>query len=184
MTIDELKAEWNRTSLRVEELEKDNAQLANELRCTKLQPSLRKLQSTYLWMAILSVAMLLIGIPFFKYYFAARVTATMTLPLFFWEFLFLICTIADTTLYYRVKGINLSEMSVSDVATRARSCRKFHLLSQAVLLPIAIAFICVFFLDVDPDARIGIIIGGAIGFAIGLRKWLQIMRSYKALMSE
>lgn len=183
MTIDQLKEEWTRTSLRVAELEKTNMELTDELRQTKLRPSLERLKSTYLRMAFISIIMIAVS-PFFFYYGFAHIWVNrVTIPIFLWQALFLISFIGDTTLYFRIKKISLATMTVDEVAWRARSCRKFHLICQAVMIPIAIAFIWVLFLDASDASRFGMLIGGLIGLAFGIYKWLQIMRSYRTLMA-
>lgn len=183
MTIDELKAEWNRTSLRVEELEKDNAQLANELHRTKLLPSQTRLASSYRGMMIAGWA-LVIGGPFFFFcLFSHFWPAPVVVPLIFWEVLFLIGATGDTWLYRNACGIDLGKMTVEEVAARAYKGRKVHLILQAVMIPIAVAFLWYLYLDAPADGRIGMLIGGAIGVSFGFCEWLRIMRSYKALIA-
>lgn len=183
MTIDQLKEEWTRTSLRMAELEKTNMQLTDELRQSKRTPSLVRLKSIYLRMAFISLVMIAISPMFFYYGFGHHLLNGVTMPIFLWQALFLISFIGDTTLYFRVKKIDLSSMGVEEVAQRAKSCRKFHLICQAVMIPIAISFLWVLYLDASSDARFGMFIGGVVGLAVGLHKWLQIMRSYRTLMA-
>lgn len=179
--IDELKNQWRATTLRLEQLEQDNARLTAELRESRLQPSLHRLACSYRNMAIVAAVMLVLAYPFFFLIWVniwpAPITAVFTL----WLVVFGLCLVEDTCLYSGVKAINLATMSVEEVRRRATKCRKMHLICQAVLMPIAVAFLWVLYVQA-PQGRIGMLVGGLIGAAFGVYKWLQIMRAYRQLI--
>lgn len=183
MTLDELKDQWKQTSLKVEQLENDNARLTAELQGTRLRPSIDRLQSSYRGMATASWVMFLGTYPFIFILFDAIWPVSVFVPGILWAVLFFIGAIADTWLYLNAKKIDVASMSVDEVAARAMRGRKGHLIAQCIMIPVAVALLWILFVSV-PDGRLGMIIGGSIGLCFGIYKWLQIMRAYRALMGE
>lgn len=179
--IDELKLQWSQTSLRLEQLERDNARLTSELRESRLQPSLHRLAASYRNMSIVGWVMLALAYPFLYLIWAKIWPAPVTTILILWLLVFGFCVAEDTYLYLKVKAIDLASMSVEEVRLRAMKCRKTHLICQGILIPIAVAFLWVLYVQA-PEGRWGMLIGGLIGGAFGIHKWLQIMRAYKSLM--
>lgn len=182
MTLDELKNQWKETSLKVEQLENDNARLTAELRGTHLRPSIDRLRSSYRGMMIASWVMFLGTYPFIFILFDAIWPVSVFVPGILWAVLFLMGAVADTWLYVNANKIDLATMSVEEVARRAIRGRKGHLLAQCLMIPVAAVLLWILFVSV-PEGRLGMIIGGSIGLAFGLYKWLQIMRDYRTLAS-
>lgn len=176
--LDELKLQWRQTSLRVAKLEKDKQRLMAELRESKLQPSLRRLASSYRNMSIWSCLMLALTYPIFHILFADLFN---NLPAAIWIAIFLVAIVGDSWLCHLVNRINVAIMTVDEVSKRALQCRRLHLTLQALLIPLLIVFIWVLYYQL-PYGRLGVLIGSIIGCAFGICKWLQLMRDYRSLI--
>lgn len=179
--IDELKLQWSQTSLRIDQLEQDNARLTEELRESKMLPTLHRLAGTYRNMMIIGWCMLAITYPFFFIFWPNIWPTSVVTVAVLWVVVFALCVVEDTYLYLGVKAIDVSTMSVEEVSRRALKCRKIHLIGQSILIPIVVVFLWVLYVQA-PEGRWGMLIGGLIGGAFGLHKWLQIMRAYRSLI--
>jgi len=78
-------------------------------------------------------------------------------------------------------------MRVGEVAAIARLCRRRHHQFMLALIPYA-AFILGMFiyfpLKNGDNVWIGAVVGGILGGAIGLRKYLEMMRDYRRISEE
>lgn len=94
---------------------------------------------------------------------------------------FLTCGIMDTWLYRGLDTIDCLHMSVSEVIEKARYYRKKHLQFVVILIPMAIALLCglAWFTGWEEHILLGMLIGGSIGFAIGLQQLFAFLRDYK-----
>lgn len=100
--------------------------------------------------------------------------------------LFLIIASAmDRWLYYGIKSIDVFTMPVADVVSKTLFYRKRHLQFMIILIPLAfievgaLAYICrnEFFIK-------GMVIGGVVGFAVGVCQFLKFMADYRTVISE
>lgn len=99
---------------------------------------------------------------------------------------FLVCAIMDMTLLCRIKKIDLTHMSVSEVARAALSARKLHHLYQLILIPLALVVVALmaYSYRTEPGAIWGMVFGGIVGGFYGWRVYKQMMRNYKRLTQE
>lgn len=96
---------------------------------------------------------------------------------------FLICGIIDTIFYRMIRTIDVTEMTVSEVASRALHCRKRHLQAIAILFPLAIAIIglMAYIGSGDKYFLIGMGAGAAVGLAIGINQLRNFLHDYRTL---
>lgn len=96
---------------------------------------------------------------------------------------FMTASLMDLWLYRGIKGIDLAEMSVSEVLERAMFLRKRHLQFILVLLPLAFMWIALIVSYVTDDRFFlwGIITGAAVGFIIGLYHLARFLDDYRSL---
>ncbi len=97
---------------------------------------------------------------------------------------FLTTGLIDSWLYRRLKGIDVCRMSVREVALTAIECRKRHHQCMFVLIPFAIGILYLLLFVGYEDlesAKIGAIVGGIIGGAVGIKKYLEMMKDYRIL---
>lgn len=98
-------------------------------------------------------------------------------------FYFGLCAAMDRWLYYGIRGIDCTTMTVSGVAHKAMFYRKRHLQFVLVLIPLAILLIggFLYLTDTDPNVLTGVIVGSIVGLTIGLYNLLQFMTDYRTL---
>lgn len=96
---------------------------------------------------------------------------------------FLICGIIDTIFYRMIRAIDITEMSISDVASRALQCRKRHFQAIAILFPLVIAIIglMAYISSGDKYFLIGMGAGAAVGLAIGILQLRNFLHDYRDL---
>lgn len=171
MDLTEIKQQWN--SLKIKKT-------PTEL--IKRTTSLDQLIRNYRRFAILS----LVCIPcVFSFYRLIEQGELLISPaiiiLFIATMVFSACV--DFYLYSRLKEIDLLSMSVSEVADRARACRRIHLFSQLIGIPMGLAFVIIVAVaSTTVYLRWGLICGALVGLVIGFGKWLEIMRNYRSLL--
>lgn len=173
MNIDEIKQRWNELSIKV-----TSEDLA--IRST----SLDRLIDSYRRFAVLAMVCLPFGNSFLRLMETGELKATPWILILYYAVL-LLSEVVDWTLFSRLKKIDVFKMSVSEVSERVLLCRKIHLISQLVLLPLGLAFVLVVTLSAtDEYLRWGLICGASVGAVIGFVKWLQIMRAYRTLIAS
>lgn len=92
----------------------------------------------------------------------------------------------DWWLYKGVSSIDCYTMTVSEVADKAMYYRKRHLQSMILLIPFAIAMVCIFAKPFISDQLMitTMIIGVIIGLVIGYRQFTLFMASYRNLKRD
>ena len=170
MDMDEMKQQWDSLKIKMTPAE-----------LVKRTTSLDLLIRNYRRFALLALACILGAFSFFQLIQRGEIQASPAImALFIVAMAFSACV--DFYLYSRLREIDLQTMSVSEVAERARACRRIHLISQLILLPMVLAFIgIVAYAAATPALRWGLICGAVFGAVIGFGKWLEIMRTYRSL---
>lgn len=108
-----------------------------------------------------------------------RLTLTLTFCLYF-----TIAAVMDWWLYAGVSRIDVVNMPVSDVATKALFYRKWHHRFIALLIPAAITLVLLLVLALTDNSvpmLAGMFAGAAFGLFIGTRQYLRFMSDYKNL---
>lgn len=96
---------------------------------------------------------------------------------------FLVASMMDFYLWKGVKSINCSTMGVATVAEKARFYRKMHHVFMAVLVVLMVPVLGTLVRAFAGDEYMiwGMVAGGVLGFAIGVRMYLNMMREYRTL---
>lgn len=96
---------------------------------------------------------------------------------------FITCGVMDFWLYRGVGSIDCLRMPVSVVISKALYYRKRHLQFVLILLPLVfgVFFLLALYCNFDRSTLLGMIIGGAFGFAIGLYQLREFMRDYRKI---
>lgn len=181
MDIEDFKKMWNKAEIRPEMTE---PQIFAPMARGRIRTSLDTLADTYRRFAILGLLITQFPWVLLRLGDGGVIQFTWALPLL-WEAVGIISMSVDFTLSRKVRDIDVSTMSVTEVVERARMCRKIHLLSQAVLLPLVIAVICVLGHSIRESFFLyGIIAGATIGIAIGIKQWVRIMKIYRSVIDD
>lgn len=171
-----MKSAWRETAT---SLQTENDRLLTEFRNGNPLTSLERLRNRYRRFAILGFTMLPLSCVFMlKSIFPIEGGIWITLSFIVY---FLTCGFMDTWLYRGLDTIDCLHMSVSEVIEKARYYRKKHLQFVVILIPMAIALLCglAYFTGWEEHILLGMIIGGSIGFAIGLQQLFAFLRDYK-----
>lgn len=188
MNEQEMREAWNELSQRVSRLESLlSSTLTNNLEralSPRAQTALDSLAKKYLRFAIVGAVMVICSIPYSQ---LDVIRADVRLPLCIGMMIYFgLCSVMDLGLYHKVKEIDISRMSVVEVSDRALKCRRRHLQSMAVLIPIAAVLVCgiIYALGADKYAVYGAIGGAAIGLAFGYTIFRRMMSDYKVLKNS
>lgn len=171
-----MKSAWRETAT---SLQTENDRLLTEFKNGNPLTSLERLRNRYRRFAILGFTMLPLSCVFMlKSIFPIEGGIWITLSFIVY---FLTCGFMDTWLYRGLDTIDCLHMSVSEVIEKARYYRKKHLQFVVILIPMAIALLCglAYFTGWEEHILLGMIIGGSIGFAIGLQQLFAFLRDYK-----
>lgn len=171
-----MKSAWRETAT---SLQTENDRLLTEFRNGNPLTSLERLRNRYRRFAILGFTMLPLSFVFMlKSIFPIDGGIWITLSFIVY---FLTCGFMDTWLYRGLDTIDCLHMSVSEVIEKARYYRKKHLQFVVILIPMAIALLCglAYFTGWEEHILLGMLIGGSIGFAIGLQQLFAFLRDYK-----
>lgn len=110
----------------------------------------------------------------------------LAISIAFSAFLFL-CSGMSLFLYFRMRSIKCSTMSLSEVARRARGVRRSHLRFMLVSIPSAIAFLVFlgFAIAKEDETQLFTMLAGAtLGLILGLRIFFRTMRDYRDILDE
>lgn len=96
---------------------------------------------------------------------------------------FLTAAAMDFYLYRGIRSIDVSVDGIEEVATKARFYRRRHHLFQAILIPIAVIIVSMYFCHMTlPEMRVGMYAGLAIGLIAGFGIYFRMMREYKRML--
>ncbi|MBO5444967.1 MAG: hypothetical protein J5995_06450 [Muribaculaceae bacterium] len=98
------------------------------------------------------------------------------------DFFMLVSSIMDRWLYHAIRRLDIPGMAVAEIARKAAFYRKRHLQFVAILLPLAIVWvIMVGVLCGDVYLIAGMVTGGIIGLAVGIRYLMEFLSDYRSL---
>lgn len=170
MDINEIKEQWSSLKIKMTPAE-----------LMKRTTSLEQLMQNYRRFAFLALVCIPGGFSFYQLIQRGEILISPAVIILFVSAMALSACV-DFYLYNRLKEINLLSMSVTEVADRARNCRRIHLFSQLILLPMVLTFIIIVAVtSTTTYLRWGLLCGALVGMVIGFGKWLEIMRTYRTL---
>ncbi len=99
---------------------------------------------------------------------------------------FLVCSVMVYWLYRGISSIDVVDMSISEVVSRALFYRKRHLQFILILIPMAVVILTfVAWQVIDNEYMlIGMAFGAIAGLAIGTRMLLSFMADYRTITSD
>ena len=151
----------------------------------KRKTALDNLTQRYRWFSNLALAFLLI-VPFNLLNFSLfpDIEYRMLVIIWFGSF-FIICSAMDRWLYYGIKRIDVFSMSVSEVVSKARYYRKWHIRFIFILLPLALGCLGLLAYIIDDFyIRLGMVAGFLLGVGLGIRQLLAFLDDYRSITSE
>ena len=183
--IEDMKALWIELNNRLNSLEEENRRLAKKVTSNKYKNVQEKLIKKYcIFIAVSCVMMIycfcLIYLnPFIveKY----KLLTTVYMMCFF-----AIAAGVDSYLLFQVRDMDFYNSNVREITKMAAKNWKIHKIFLIFGLPLAIGA-CVLMalaLDADPFVYLGMIVGGIVGFIIGLRQLMKFRDYYKLLQTE
>lgn len=184
MELEEYKKMWQESQQRIDNLETQNRKIMERVERGQARSSLDKLAKYYKGFSLLGCSLFFLLLAFLRMADEGIIKSATWIMIFGYAEAAVAVTV-DIYLYRAIKRINVSVMSVKEVSAQAARCRKIHLLSQCVLIPLAIGFVIAAGLSA-PDSFVlaGMIVGGVIGLIIGFRKWLDMMRAYRRIIDD
>lgn len=96
---------------------------------------------------------------------------------------FLVAAMMDRSLLRGISAIDVFNMPFSEVVDKALECRKRHLRYMAVTLPMALVMIGFlgWLFSGEEALLLGMVLGAAVGFSIGLYQLFRFMGDYRSL---
>lgn len=188
MDFNEFKANWQASKIDLNDNEQAPRKVFDMLRRGTYKTSVERLAAYYKRFMFMSILMLVCAFWIFN-----RLYADMAMELWqqcaittLWVAIMAVAGIMDGYLYFRLSNLNIGAMTVVEVTREATRCRRMHLLSQLVLMPLAIGFLIVMVMAVRNNEAmlLGVCFGGVLGLCVGLRIWLRMMRLYRLLIAD
>lgn len=95
-------------------------------------------------------------------------------------------SIVDHYLANSIRAINLSKMPVTEVLARIMKCRKIHLWTVVINLPLVIFWCAAMAYTMKADFYFvsGVCAGGLIGLILGIHTLMRFLRDYREAMQE
>ena len=183
--FEEMREMWNNLNTRLSAIEEENQRLAREITANKYKTARERLIRKYSVFIILGTIMLAY-VFFFIYLNPVVLEKYRLVTTIYWIVFFLFEISVDFYLMYRLKRLDIYNSSVSEIAEMAHSNWKIHKIAIAIGLPLAIgaAILMALAMDADQFVIIGMIVGGLVGLAIGIRQLLKFMNYYRMMRSE
>lgn len=184
MNEEEMREAWRELSGRVDRLELSLMRESKGVISTRAQSALETLAAKYRRFAVFGMICAILS-PFYSQLPALADSYRLLIGIYMTLY-FAMASVIDWWLYAQVTDIDVTRMSVSEVYRRARRCRKVHLRSIMLLLPMAIGLVVLFIFAFGHQPWItgGIVTGVVVGMAIGSIALIQFMRDYRKISEE
>ena len=186
--IDQIKEMWNNINRRLDKLERQTIEVGRRVTSEKAHTAKYDLARQYKYFMIIGF---IAGVLFPSWLLLSSSSLYPDTPLRYLSaalffIYFMTAAVMDAYLYNEVKSINLAYMPVDQVIVRARELKKKHHIFMIILIPIAIVTLGMFAYPLLDETAVlaGMIFGGALGLAIGLRKYFQMMGDYREIMDH
>lgn len=186
--IDQIKEMWNNINSRLDRLERQTVDIGRRVTSEKAHTAKYDLSQQYKRFMIIGF---IAGVLFPTWVLLSSSSLYPDTPLRYLSaalffIYFMTAAVMDAYLYNEVKSINLAYMPVDQVIVRARELKRKHHIFMIILLPIAIVTLGMFAYPLLNETAVlaGMIFGGAVGFAIGLKKYFQMMGDYREMMEQ
>lgn len=176
MDPEEMKEKWNEINSRLENIEAVNSRILEHIKLDKVKSAQERLALQYKrFCTILPILGICASFNAMRFFPTGIFIAFIAF--------FCIAAVTDYYLWQGIKSIDTATMGVAEVAAKARLYRRRHHQAQILLAAIVIPLLTALFIYANGYSRIGIIIGGVIGIALGLVVYFSVMRNYKTMIS-
>lgn len=183
--LEDMKALWLDLNKRVSSLEEENRRLVRQVVNNKYKTAQERLIRKYSVFIIIEIIMILYIILVVEFN-PMVVEKYKTVTLLSWS-LFL-AGAAGLDLYLResMKRMDVYNLNVSEITRLAARNWKLHKMGIIIGLPIAFGAIILFglLMDANKFTIYGMIVGGIIGFIIGLSQLRKFSESYHLLQTK
>ena len=172
MDIDELQNKWTQMNSRLSNIESD----LQQQKMDKMKTAQERLAMQYRMFAIAGGIFIFASLTGWRHMFG--VLQSVLFAAFF-----AVCMTFDIIIMLRVRAIDIARMPVSEVAERARRCRRLHHISQLVLIPCAMVVLGVLCYSNRHEEYLlwGCLAGMVVGACLGLMAYRRIMANYRKL---
>lgn len=173
---------WQDLNKRLSHLENENKKLMQNIKQSNYKTTQEKLVRKYsCFIGVESIMICFITLFFIFNPFVNEKYRIITL--IYWDLFFVLEVFFDFYLLYQIKKINIYTATIKEVATKAAANWKLHKIGIAVGLPLAFGAILLFALSVNANefTIFGMIVGGTIGFIIGIQQLIKFKNYYKLL---
>lgn len=185
--IKEIKEMWEEINKRLARLEEATLNEGRRVSENNIRSAQQNLETTYKRFSVTSFISavlfpIVFGAPISIFDYPShiyQVTVALSMCAYF-----LTAAIMDLYLFHKVRGMDLAEMPVTTIRQTAIRLKKKHHIFMMILIPMAIAMLVLMAYPIIEETWLGLIIGGVLGLAIGLRFYFKIMSDYKKLISE
>lgn len=176
-----VKKDWRDTRVNI----KTDAETLDSIMQGKKKSALQNLAQRYQTFWRLEIVALCLCVPAIfqvmsqEFEFSMKGSICLTIGI---AVMFMLSSVMDRWLYSRISELDLTAMTVTEVARKAALYRKRHLQFVAILLPIAIILLCAM-ASMSGNVYLisGMATGGVIGFALGIGQLMKFLRDYRSL---
>ncbi|MCH5242024.1 MAG: hypothetical protein J1F67_06330 [Muribaculaceae bacterium] len=183
--IEDLKIMWQDLNQRLSHLESENRMLMQNIMKTNYKTTQEKLVNKY--GVFIAVEFIMICFMTLFFIFNPEVNEKYRISaLIYWDAFFMIEVLFDFYLLYRIKTMDVFNSTIKDVASRAASNWRLHKMGIVIGLPLAFGAILLFALALNANefTIMGMIVGGLIGFIIGIQQLLKFRSYYNLLQTN
>lgn len=180
----DLKTYWRMMNILSQKNEVDMDALKRIFIDEMKQTSLIRLANRYKRFSIISFIFSFVGIFFVQMpIFDSQMRYVLCIALMLY---FMTASCMDYFLYNRIKSIEISLMTTSEVLEKVISTRKLHFIFMLILLPMASGLVTLLILAFPSDSEIiwGFCAGAIIGLGIGIMKLIDFLKDYKNIISR
>lgn len=184
--IKEIKEMWEEINKRLARLEEATLNEGRRVSEKNIRSAQQNLEATYKRFSVVGfisavVFPIIFGVPTLFDYPSRIYQLIVSLSMCAY---FLTAAIMDLYLYHKVGDMDLAEMPVSTIRQTAIRLKKRHHIFMMILIPTAIVVLGLMVYPIIEQTWIGLVIGGVLGLAFGLRFYFKIMGDYKRIISE
>lgn len=185
MDIDELKKQWQSMELRIEKLEEENHRLMSSISSNRVAGLRGRLLTRYCMMIIVCIISPVWLFLLDNVFYVGQV-ANVCYALFF-----MITAVANGYVYYLIRKIDLSTMTIKEALTAATNVdivrRRMKILGWVLAMPLLVILFYAFY-EVGRDeiiygAWVGLVIGAICG-GIYERNTRQLIRQMRQTLAE
>ncbi|MCH5234025.1 MAG: hypothetical protein J1E16_01930 [Muribaculaceae bacterium] len=183
--LEDMKQMWLDLNNRLAVLEEENRRLAKKVMNEKYKTAQDRLVRKYRIFIIVACVMIIYSYCLI-YMNPMVVEKYRLLTTIYLMCLFALCAATDTYLLINVKDLDIYGSNMKEVTRIAARNWKIHKLFLAVGLPVAIGAVVLMALALEANSFtiLGMIVGGVVGFMIGIYQLLKFRNYYRLFQTD